>query len=71
MEEKAVITAAISGAVGAPGMTPYLPITPQEIANEAVRAYEAGAAVCHIHVCDPETGRPTSDIDLFRETITP
>ncbi|MHB8203876.1 MAG: beta-keto acid cleavage family enzyme [Desulfomonilaceae bacterium] len=70
MKEKAVITAAISGAIHTPGMTPYLPITPQEIANEAVRAYEAGAAVCHIHVRDPETGRPTSDIELFRETIT-
>ena len=54
MKEKAVITAAISGAIHTPGMTPYLPITPQEIANEAVRAYEAGAAVCHIHVRDPE-----------------
>ena len=70
MKEKTVITAAISGAIHTPSMTPYLPITPQEIADDAVRAYEAGAAVCHVHVRDPETGRPSSDLDLFRETIT-
>jgi uncharacterized protein (DUF849 family) len=70
MKEKAVITAAISGAIHTPSMTPYLPITPQEIADDSVRAYEAGAAICHVHVRDPETGRPSTDLDLFRETIT-
>ncbi|MGC8658995.1 MAG: 3-keto-5-aminohexanoate cleavage protein [Desulfomonilaceae bacterium] len=70
MKQKVIITAAISGAIHTPSMTPYLPITPQEIADDAVRAYAAGAAVCHIHVRDPKTGRPSSDLDLFRETLT-
>jgi uncharacterized protein (DUF849 family) len=70
MKEKAVITAAISGSIHTPSMSKYLPITPQEIADDAVRAYEAGAAVCHIHVRNPETGQPISDVNLFKEVIT-
>lgn len=66
---KMIITAAITGAVHTPSMSPYLPITPKEIADEAVRAHEAGAAVCHIHVRNPETGEPVSDIDLYREVV--
>jgi len=50
---KAIITAAITGSIHTPTMTPHLPITPKEIADETVRAYEAGAAVAHIHVRDP------------------
>jgi len=65
-----VITAAISGSIHTPSMSKYLPISPQEIADEAVRSYEAGAAVCHIHVRNPETGQPISDINLFKEAIT-
>jgi uncharacterized protein (DUF849 family) len=67
---KVIISAALTGAVATPSMSPYLPITPQQIANEAVRAYEAGAAVAHIHVRDPNTGKPSSNIELFREVIT-
>jgi len=67
---KAIITAAITGSIHTPTMTPHLPITPKEIADEAVRAYEAGAAVAHIHVRDPETGAPSVSADLFREVIT-
>ena len=70
MKEKAVVTAAITGGIHTPSMSKYLPITPQEIADEAVRAYDAGAAVVHIHVRDPETGQPSPDLNLFRETIT-
>jgi uncharacterized protein (DUF849 family) len=51
-------------------MSPYLPITPKEIADEAVRACEAGAAVAHIHVRDPETGVPSPSLDLYREVVT-
>jgi uncharacterized protein (DUF849 family) len=51
-------------------MSPYLPITPKEIADEAVRAYEAGAAVCHVHARDPKTGEPSPDLNLFKEIIT-
>jgi len=67
---KAIITAAITGSIHTPTMTPYLPITPKQIADEAVRACEAGAAVAHIHVRDPETGQPSPTLDLFREVIT-
>mgnify|MGYP000223933309 CR=1 FL=1 len=68
--DKIIITAAITGAIHTPTMSPYLPITPQQIADEAVKACEAGAAVVHIHIRDPETGRPSSDLNLFREAIT-
>ena len=69
MKEKAIITAAITGAIYTPTMSDYLPITPEQISDEAVRAYEAGAAVCHIHARDPETGRPSSDLNLMKEII--
>ena len=62
---KAIITAAITGSIHTPTMSPYLPITPQEIADEAVRSWEAGAAVAHIHIRDPETGQPSSATELF------
>ncbi|MCP4109405.1 MAG: 3-keto-5-aminohexanoate cleavage protein [Desulfobacteraceae bacterium] len=67
---KAIITAAITGGVHTPSMSPHLPITPDEIADEAVRAGEAGAAVAHIHVRDPKTGMPSSDSGLFGEVLS-
>ena len=70
MKDKAIITAAITGSIHTPTMSPYLPITPKEIADEAVRAYEAGATVCHIHARDPKTGIPSADPNLFKEIIT-
>lgn len=70
MKEKAVITAAITGSIHTPAMSPYLPITPKQIADEAVAASEAGAAVAHIHVRDPQTGRPTPDTNLIKEVVT-
>jgi uncharacterized protein (DUF849 family) len=70
MKEKAVITAAITGSIHTPTMSDYLPITPQQIADEAVRAYEAGAAVCHVHARNPETGVPVPDVNIMKEIIT-
>ena len=70
MKEKAVITAAITGSIHTPTMSDYLPITPQQIADEAVRAYEAGAAVCHVHARNPETGVPVPDVNIMEEIIT-
>jgi uncharacterized protein (DUF849 family) len=67
---KIIITAAITGAVHTPSMSPYLPITPEQIADEAVRAAEAGAAMVHIHVRDPSDGRPKSDLGLFRQVLS-
>ena len=65
MSEKFIVTAALTGAIHTPTMSPHLPITPDEIVEEARRASEAGAAVLHIHARDPETGQPSADIDLF------
>ncbi len=70
MKEKAIITAAITGSIHTPTMSEYLPITPQQIADEAVRAHEAGAAVCHVHARNPETGMPVADVNLMKEIIT-
>jgi len=70
MNPKRIISAAITGSVHTPTMSPYLPINPGEIAEEAVRACSAGAASVHIHVRDPKTGAPSSSLDLFRETVS-
>jgi uncharacterized protein (DUF849 family) len=68
--EKLIITAAITGAATLPSQTPYLPITPQEIADEAVKAAHAGAASVHIHARDPENGKPTAELGVYRQIIT-
>lgn len=70
MNNKAIITAAITGGIHTPTMSPYLPVTPQQIADEAVRANESGAAVVHIHARDQESGKPTPDVNIIREIIT-
>jgi uncharacterized protein (DUF849 family) len=67
---KVIITAAITGAVHTPAMSDYLPLTPKQIADDAVRACEAGAAMVHIHARIPETGEPTPDLKIFREILT-
>ncbi|MCZ7661775.1 MAG: 3-keto-5-aminohexanoate cleavage protein [Thermoleophilia bacterium] len=67
MSQKVIITAAITGSIHTPTMSPYLPITPEQIVENAVGACEAGAAVCHIHVRDPESGQPLANNELFRE----
>jgi uncharacterized protein (DUF849 family) len=63
---KTIVTAALTGSVHTPSMSPYLPITPEQIADEAIRACTAGAAVAHIHVRNPVDGHPIPDNDLFR-----
>ena len=70
MREKAIITAAITGSIHTPTMSDYLPITPDQIVDAAVGAYDAGAAVCHIHARNPETGVPVPDVNLMKEIIT-
>jgi uncharacterized protein (DUF849 family) len=68
--EKRIITAAITGSMHTPTMSPYLPITPKQIINEIISVHQAGGAVCHVHVRDPNTGQPVTDIDIFREIIS-
>jgi uncharacterized protein (DUF849 family) len=63
---KTFLTCAITGNITKPEQSPHLPITPQQIADSALEAAEAGAAVAHIHVRDPATGRPSMEIDLYR-----
>jgi uncharacterized protein (DUF849 family) len=65
--DKRIITAAITGAIHTPTMSPYLPITPKQIIDEILAVHEAGGTVCHVHVRDPKTGRPVADMDIFRE----
>ena len=67
---KVIVTAAVTGAVHHPSMSPYLPLTPQQIAEDAIGAAEAGAAVVHIHARNPGNGMPSPDLELFREILT-
>jgi len=64
---KAIITAAITGGIHTPTMSEHLPVTLQQIIDEILAVYEAGGTLCHIHVRDPETGKPVSDTDLYKE----
>ena len=52
-----IVTCAITGAIHTPSMSPYLPITPRQIADEAIAAARAGAAIVHLHARDPRDGR--------------
>lgn len=66
MGKKVILTAAVTGAVHIPSMSPYLPATPDRIIEEAVAANRAGAAVVHLHARDPKDGRPSSDTQLMK-----
>jgi uncharacterized protein (DUF849 family) len=62
---KVIITCAVTGAIHTPTMSPYLPITPDEITEAALGAAEAGASILHLHARDPETGRPDQTPEAF------
>ncbi len=66
---KVVITCAVTGSVHTPTMSPYLPITPDQIVADAVAAAEAGATVLHLHARDPKDGRPTPDPNVFMQFL--
>jgi len=66
---KVIITCAVTGSIHTPSMSPHLPVTPREIADAAVAAAEAGAAIVHLHARDPKDGHPTQDPNLFREFV--
>jgi len=67
--EKLIITAAITGSRISRETAPYIPITPEEIVQSAIECWQAGAAMVHIHVRDPQTGLGTQDIELFRQVV--
>jgi uncharacterized protein (DUF849 family) len=69
MAEKTFITCAVTGNITRPDQTPHLPITTEQIANECLAAAGEGAAAVHIHVRDPKTGRPSMDVNLYREVM--
>ncbi len=69
MAKSVIITCAVTGGIHTPTMSEYLPITPQEIADDAVAAAKAGASILHLHARDPENGRPTPDPKVFMEFL--
>ena len=66
---KVIITCAVTGSIHTPTMSPYLPLTPGEIAEQSIAAAEAGAAIIHLHARDPRDGRPTPDPAVFMEFL--
>ena len=69
MSNKVIITCAVTGSIHTPTMSPHLPVTPDEIADQAVEAAQAGAAILHLHARNPETGQPTADPDVFMQFL--
>jgi len=64
-QQPVIISCAITGSIHTPSMSPHLPITPEQIAEQAIAAAEAGAAILHLHARDPRDGRPSPDPALF------
>jgi uncharacterized protein (DUF849 family) len=64
--DKVIITCAVTGSIHTPSMSPHLPVTAEEIADAAIGAAEAGAAIVHLHARDPETGRPDQRPEAFK-----
>ena len=69
MDNKVIISCAITGSIHTPTMSPYLPFKPEDIARQAIEAAEAGAAILHFHARDPQTGEPSSDPALFLQFL--
>jgi uncharacterized protein (DUF849 family) len=63
---KVIITAALTGAIHTPSMSEYLPFKVDDMIEEALRSYNAGAAVVHVHARNPENGIPSSSVEIFR-----
>ena len=64
-----ILSCAVTGSFTTREHNPNLPITPEEIANECFAAAQSGAAICHIHVREPETGTPSMNIEYYREVV--
>ncbi|MBI1775425.1 MAG: 3-keto-5-aminohexanoate cleavage protein [Proteobacteria bacterium] len=69
MREKVIVTCAVTGGGDTVGKHPAIPVTPEEIATAAIEARQAGAAIAHIHVRDPKTGKPSRELALYREVV--
>lgn len=68
-QDKVIITCAVTGNLTTPEQTPYLPITPEQIADACLGAADAGAAIVHIHVRDPKTGRPSMLTEYYADVV--
>jgi uncharacterized protein (DUF849 family) len=68
-DRRVLCSCAITGGMSVPGQSAAIPVTPEQIIDSAVAAHGAGAAIVHLHVREPETGRPVSDLGLFKEVI--
>ena len=64
-----IVSCAVTGSVHVPSQSPHLPVTPEEIAEAAIGAVRAGAAIVHLHARDPQTGRPTSDPGVYAQFL--
>jgi uncharacterized protein (DUF849 family) len=69
--KKVIITCAVTGAIHTPSMSEYLPLTPPDIARQAIDAAKAGASILHLHARDPVDGRPSADPEIFAEILAP
>ena len=67
--DKVIISCAVTGSIHTPSMSPHLPVTPGQIAESAIGAARAGAAILHLHARDPETGRPTQSAEVYRQFL--
>ena len=65
MLNKVIITCAVTGSIHTPSMSPYLPVTAEEIADSALEAADAGAAIVHLHARNPVDGRPDQSAEAF------
>ena len=67
--KKVIITCAVTGSIHTPSMSPHLPLTPHHIADQAIEAAEAGAAILHLHARDPNDGRPAFDPSIYQQFL--
>ena len=68
-ERKVIITSAVTGAIHTPSMSPHLPVTPEEIADAAISAAEAGGAIVHLHARNPDNGQPDQTPEAFAKFL--
>ena len=69
MNSEVIITCAVTGAADTVSKSEHVPVTPEQVANAAIEAAKAGAAIAHVHVRDPETGQGSRDPKLFKEAV--
>ena len=70
MNRNVIVTCAVTGSGDSVGKHPAIPVTPKEIANAAIEAAKAGAAIAHIHVREPDSGKPSRRVELYREVVS-